>query len=75
MCYWNCFIYLRSIDRIPEILGYDTRMYEVFRPENGKPIFSTRFRFVAILLCLLYVCSFLDYEKKGKGWVNFGVKR
>lgn len=46
-------------------------MWEIFDPRNGKPIRTVRFQFVARLLCRMAKRrgAFLDYARKGEGWV------
>lgn len=39
---------------------------EVFDPRSGVPVFVTRFRFVAVLLC--WINPRLDYANRGEGW-------
>ncbi len=45
-----------------------TKGWEVFDPRDGVPVFATRFRFVARLIC--HFRRRLDYARRGDGWVG-----
>lgn len=48
-------------------------MFEVFDPSNGRPIFVTRWRWLARLLARLLhgrCPGGLDYERAGRGWTR-----
>ena len=42
-------------------------MWEIFNPRDGKPVGTTRWQFVARIICR--ICPVLDFERKGKGYV------
>lgn len=46
-------------------------MYEVFNPIDGRPIYTTRYRWIARLYVKLFSSRHnggLDHEREGIGW-------
>jgi hypothetical protein len=41
-------------------------MWEVFRPMNGRPVYTTKYKTVASVVAWLINA---DYEKAGEGWL------
>jgi len=48
-------------------VAYSVPEYEVFDPQNGKAIVTTRTHVVAMMLAIRWS---MDYAKTGEGWLQ-----
>lgn len=45
-------------------------MYEVFHPTDGKSVYSTKYKYIAMLLAW---AMGMDYNMKGMGYVHYTI--